>query len=44
MEGKGVAVSKREGANRDIRREEEKLVLKVEALIGTYGGKMRSWS
>jgi len=32
------------GAKRDTRREEEKLVLKEEALKGIDGGKRRSWS
>jgi len=37
------AGSKREGVNRNIRKEEEMLVLKGMELRGIYGGKRRSW-
>jgi hypothetical protein len=44
MVGRGEVGPKGEGANRDIRKEEEKLVLKGKALTGIYGGKRRSRS
>jgi hypothetical protein len=44
MKGRREAGPKGEGVNRDIWREEEKLVLKGKALKGIYGGKRRSCS